>query len=234
MKYINNFSGWVNESVSSNEADKIVYGNQPKDLQKFADDKNDPIKNWFIEKGLVDTIVKETPLNSGSQTRKDLDTIVEKMSKATPEDLAFARYIDDEANIPKAFIDLLGKYGHKVFEEEHLFVEAQSDAILFYLKDVINRPRPYQLAYYYKIDLYPLIRTTAMTASYPSGHALAGIMMSEHYAKLYPDASVELKELGNKIANSRELTGIHYPSDTEISRKISKIIIDNNLLQIKK
>ena len=72
-----------------------------------------------------------------------------------------------------------------------------------------------------------------MTASYPSGHALAGIMMSEYYAKLFPDASIELKELGERIANSRELTGIHYPSDTEISRKISKIIIDNNLLKTK-
>jgi len=40
-----------------------------------------------------------------------------------------------------------------------------------------------------------------------------------------------LYALGNKIARSRELVGIHYPSDTAISKEIVKIIIDNSLIR---
>lgn len=231
MKYIQNFSGWINEAVApDSEANKIFYGNQPIDLQKLADMTDDKIKNWFINKGLVDKIVENSPKNDSEKTREDLDILLTKTKNVSSDDLIFARHIDDEANIPKAFVDLLGKYGIKITEEEHLHIEKQSDAILFYLKDLINRPRPYQLAYYYKIELYPLIRTNAMTASYPSGHALAGFMMVEYYSKKYPEAAKDLKELGERIAMSRENTGIHYPSDTEVSREIAKIIIDNNLL----
>jgi len=37
--------------------------------------------------------------------------------------------------------------------------------------------------------------------------------------------------LGERVARSREVTGIHYPSDTQISREICNIIFENNLLQ---
>jgi membrane-associated phospholipid phosphatase len=70
-----------------------------------------------------------------------------------------------------------------------------------------------------------------MTASYPSGHALTGFVMSEYYSKKFPKISAELKALGEKIANSREITGIHFPSDTAISRQICTIIYENNLLK---
>jgi hypothetical protein len=70
-----------------------------------------------------------------------------------------------------------------------------------------------------------------MSAAYPSGHALAGLVMSKYYSEKYPQAADKLKALGEKIANSREITGIHYPSDTQISREISDIIIKNNLLK---
>ena len=55
-------------------------------------------------------------------------------------------------------------------------IDNQTDVILNFLKDVINRPRPYQLAKSYNIPLYPLIRTDAMTAAYPSGHALTAFV----------------------------------------------------------
>lgn len=224
------FKSWKN-TLSTSSVNDIFYGNQPIDLQKFASLTNDNIKNWFISKGLIDKFVQNAPKNDSEKTRKDLDVLLRKMKNVSPEDLIFARHIDDEKNIPKAFIDLLSKYGIEVSEDEHLHIEGQSDAILFYLKEVINRPRPYQLAYYYKLELFPLIRTNAMTAAYPSGHALVGFMMAGYYSKKYPEATADLKELGEKIAMSRENTGIHYPSDTEVSREIAKIIIDNNLLK---
>jgi acid phosphatase (class A) len=74
------------------------------------------------------------------------------------------------------------------------------------------------------------MRTDAMTAAYPSGHALAGFVMAEYYARKFPDVANEARELGEKIARSREVVGIHFPSDTQISREISNIIWENNLI----
>ena len=70
-----------------------------------------------------------------------------------------------------------------------------------------------------------------MSAAYPSGHALTAFVTSEYYAKKYPEIAKQLRDHGQRIAESRELTGIHYPSDTEISREICKIIMENDLIK---
>lgn len=154
------------------------------------------------------------------------------MRDASGEDITFARYIDDVSNLAQTFIDLLKENGYEETMGGFFGVDSQTESLLFFLKDVINRPRPYQLAKYYNYPLYPLIRTDAMTAAYPSGHALTAFVMSEYYSLKYPRIATELKALGKRIAASREITGIHYPSDTAISREICKIIFDNNLIKI--
>ena len=116
--------------------------------------------------------------------------------------------------------------------EEYFMVDTQTEPLVFHLKHIINRARPYQLAYEYDLPLYPLIHTDANSASYPSGHALTAFVMSEYYSRKYPELRKDLLEFGNKIADSREKMDIHYPSDTEVSRMISKVIWENNLLKI--
>jgi acid phosphatase (class A) len=215
----------------SNNLDEIVYGNAPIEFKEVMGDKNDPIKQWFEKEGLIKKIIEEAPLNSSETTKEDLAILIEKTSKATGDDLNFARYADDQNNLPNLFIDLLKSKGYSETMEEYFIVDVQTDVILNFLKDVINRPRPYQLAKAYNLSLYPLIRTDAMTAAYPSGHALTAFVMSDYYASKYPEISEDLKNLGIKIADSREITGIHYPSDTKISRIIADIIFQNNLIK---
>jgi hypothetical protein len=55
--------------------------------------------------------------------------------------------------------------------------------------------------------------------------------MGEYYARKYPSLSAEVRDLGQRIAESRENVGIHYPSDTEVSRAISDVIWKNNLIR---
>jgi hypothetical protein len=157
--------------------------------------------------------------------------LVEKTTNATAEEITFARYADEEENIANLFIDLLKQHGHEVSMGDYFRIDSQTESLLFFLKDVINRPRPYQLAKCYNYPLYPLIRTDAMTASYPSGHALTGFVMSEYFSEKYPEVASELRILGEKIAHSREVTGIHYPSDTEVSREICRIMFEEKLIE---
>lgn len=213
------------------DVDSVNYGNPPLEFHKIAKNPEDFIKNWFIDCGLVDEICRSAPVNDSETTREDLKALLELVNSATAEDISFARYVDDLSNLAQTFIDLLSEKGHEEDMGRFFEIEFQSEGLLYHLKDIINRPRPYQLAKSYGLVLYPLIRTDAMSASYPSGHAMTGFMMSEYYARKYPDVAIELYALGNKIARSRELVGIHYPSDTAISKEIVKIIIDNSLIR---
>jgi len=213
------------------DVDVVNYGNPPLEFHKIAKNTEDFIKNWFINHGLVDEICRSAPANDSETTREDLNILLELVNSATSEDITFARYVDDLSNLAQTFIDLLSEKGHEEDMGRFFEIETQNEGLLYHLKDIINRPRPYQLAKSYGLALYPLMRTDAMSASYPGGHAMAGFMMSEYYARKYPDAAIELYALGDKIARSRELVGIHYPSDTAISKEIVKIIIDNGLIR---
>jgi len=237
IKYFNPFKNHLYEKTAyyindmSDNLDEIVYGNAPIEFKEIIENENDPIKEWFQKEGLIKKIIEEAPLNSSETTKEDLSILMEKTGKATGDDLNFARYADDQNNLPNLFIDLLQSKGYSETMEGYFMVDNQTDVILNFLKDVINRPRPYQLAKAYDLPLYPLIRTNAMTAAYPSGHSLTAFVMADYYADKYPEISEDLQNLGRKIADSREVTGIHYPSDTKISRMIADIIFENNLIK---
>lgn len=219
--------GVLDENININQ---VNYGNPPKEYMEIMQNPDDHIKNWFIEQGLAEKIKSEAPKNDSETTKADLEALTVLTGDATAEDLTFARHIDDVSNLAQAFIDILKEYGHEESMGDYFSIDSQTEGLLHFLKDVINRPRPYQLAKYYNYPLYPLIRTDAMSAAYPSGHALTGFVMSEYYARKYPETAAKVRDLGERIARSREVTGIHYPSDTVISREISKIIFDNDLI----
>ena len=240
MKHLRYFKESNNRKIleqSSNTPEKnidinqIVYGNSPIEFKDSIEDSNDPIRKWFEKEGLIDQIINEAPLNDSETTKKDLDQLIELTKNATGDDITFSRYADDQTNLPNLFIDLLNSKGYEETMDDYFRIDNQTDVILNFLKDVINRPRPYQLAKAYNVPLYPLIRTDSMTAAYPSGHALTAFVMSEHYARKYQEIATELRDLGKKIARSREVVGIHYPSDTKISRYICDIMFDNDLIK---
>lgn len=221
----------LNTTEKNIDINQIVYGNAPIEFKEIIENKNDLVKNWFEKEGLIDKIINEAPLNDSKTTKKDLDQLIELTKNATGDDITFSRYADDQNNLPNLFIDLLNSKGYEETMEGYFRIDSQTDVILNFLKEVINRPRPYQLAKAYNIPLYPLIRTDAMTAAYPSGHALTSFVMSEYYARKYPEISSEVRDLGKRIARSREVIGIHYPSDTKISRYICDIMFDNDLIK---
>lgn len=210
--------------------DQIVYGNPPAEYQRLATREDDPIREWFKKSGDLQRIIDSAPANSSSSTRDELKRLLVIMEEATPEELLFARHIDNVSNLAQAFVDLLQESGHTETMDNFFAIDGQSEGLLILLKDLINRPRPYQLAKAYGLPLYPLMRTDAMTASYPSGHALTGFGMAEYYARKYPDCAAALRGLGERIAKSREITGIHYPSDTRVSREICDILCANGLV----
>ncbi len=226
----------IREEISEPERDlistnSIRYGHAPIEFFKLARKSDDRIKEWFIRSGWVGKIQRAAPSNDSDVTKRDLKQLLKLTREATKEDIAFSKFVDDENNIAELFLNLLAENGYEESLSEYYRIDNQTLSLLFYLKEIINRPRPYQLAHHFGLPIYPLIRTDAMTASYPSGHALVGFVMSEYYSRKYPQLSSSLKSLGEKIAFSREVVAIHYPSDTEVSRLICDIIFENDLIE---
>jgi hypothetical protein len=227
MKHVKLFEDY---SSPGNDIDNIRYGNTTLEKMKVAYVEENRIRDWFIAEGIADTIIQNAPLNSSATTKKELDDLLSKTERISSEDLTFARYVDDESNLAQSYIDLLADKGIEITMGDFFSVDSQLEPLIFWLKDKIDRPRPYQLARAYDMPLYPSMHTDAMTSAYPSGHAGAAFLMSEYFSRKYPNHRAELLELGERIAMSRENTGIHFRSDTEISREIVKIVFENNLL----
>ena len=217
------------ENLHADEINAVKFGNTTLEQQEKADSVEDPIKKFFIEKGLADKIIKEAPTNFSDTTQGELQTIMSMMKAITAEDLVFARQAEESRE--QIFLDFFAAKGIKETMGELKGIDSQSEPILFYIKHEINRPRPAQLAYYYKLPLYPIIATDAMSASYPGGHAISVFILAEYYSRKYPIYRGELEQLAERIAESRVKMGLHFPSDTEISRYMSKIIWKYDLIR---
>ena len=224
VKLFEEFSSAKNPIIN-----EICFGMPTREKHDLAKIKC-PIKEWFIKEGWVEKIVNACPANDSKETLKDFEIMLGKMKNLGPDDISFARIADED--IGAVYVDFLVAKNLDESIEEFAKIDPQNEPLLFYLKDLINRPRPHQLAKYLNIPFYQVIHTDANTASFPSGHALTSYIMSEYYSRKYPNLRTELEALGERIANSREQMGIHYPSDTAISKTIAKVIWDNNLLTL--
>ena len=91
-----------------------------------------------------------------------------------------------------------------------------------------QRPRPYQVADVYGMDLEIPIGKTTQTPSYPSNHSFIGKCIALHLAKLYPTHADKLNEMGDEFGLNRVRIGWHFPSDhhagQELAYKVSGLI----------
>jgi len=84
----------------------------------------------------------------------------------------------------------------------------------FRLKFHFRRPRPYHL----EPALQPLARIKS--PSFASGHSLWAFTEAFIFSEIIPDKRNLFLAKAEEVRWSRELMGIHYPSDNEASRVI--------------
>jgi len=77
------------------------------------------------------------------------------------------------------------------------------------------RARPYQL----ETDLKPLREINS--PSFASGHTLWAYIQAFTFSELIPSKREEFVDLAYEIGFSRELMGVHYPSDEEVARQLA-------------
>ena len=95
------------------------------------------------------------------------------------------------------------------------------------LKYKYQRPRPYQVAEFYDMDLNGKELDRMKTPSYPSGHAVQGYLMGMIYSERHPEYREVFTELGEDIAHSRINAKAHFPSDKKFGKEIAERLFDN-------
>ena len=134
-------------------------------------------------------------------------------------------------NIIKVFKKTLAELELPYIKEELESLLDESAKFVMELKYKYNRPRPYQIAEFYGIDLNGTLKMDSMkTPSYPSGHAIQGYLAGKYYAGKYPKYVNKFKQLGEDIAHSRIIAKAHYPSD----KKFGKIVAEHLFRLLKK
>jgi membrane-associated phospholipid phosphatase len=87
---------------------------------------------------------------------------------------------------------------------------------VMHFKYKYNRPRPSQL----DPRVFPWIDVPGHP-SYPSGHATEAHLLSLCLAEVVPDAKLPLTRLAKRVAENREIAGVHYLSDSEAGEKVA-------------
>ena len=142
--------------------------------------------------------------------------VLEKWENKTSSDINFFKLTDE--SIIYAFLDHVNETEdelNSIITSSHILI------LILLLKNLINRPRPYQI----ENKIKPLFSSTGSTPSLPAGHAFQAYYLAHILSKRYPDKT----ELFNKIAKQcddvRVKGGIHYPSDGILSKNIVNFFV---------
>lgn len=176
------------------------------------------------------------PANSSDQTRAELDYMLELEQKRTKAEVERAEYIANIGSWPNIINPLDSDYAENRrqlfyiaepvgnwFNEQNfpaitqlLFNCIQDIRVTeFRLKRYFKRPRPYHL----EPELHPLARINS--PSFPSGHTLWAFTEALVFSEIIPEKREEFIKMAEEVRWSRELMGIHYPSDNEASRVLA-------------
>lgn len=207
---------------------KITYGNlntaQIETMKKKClADEVIPI----LDKSLSDMLA--CPKNTSKVTQDELNEIVKRTkSLRDPEnEKHLKRYQRYDRSLFQSIISMFQTKGIDV-EEMVMSVNKDVTPTILKFKQKYQRPRPNQLAEYYKLKLFPFKTISGHSPSYPSGHSIQAFCILNIIGNKYPDAYEFCKKFIEDVSESRVYLGLHYPSDIDAS-----YIIGSEILKLK-
>ena len=184
------------------------------------------------------------PANSSLQTRAELDYLLRLQKERTPRMIQAAREFAGVSFNPFVHISdsnykyyrrnlfFIGRSMGDWFNENNLPKTADLIANvwqdqLYYMwsfKILFNRARPNAL------DSRIESLENTMWPAYPSGHATFAYTNAFLLQELFPESSDVIYKDAYECARSREILGVHFPSDSESGRILARQLI-NRMLQ---
>lgn len=199
--------------------EKIIYGNPTSDQLELMQQATE------YDYLLPDMLKMVFPSNISTMAHDELTEIVEYqkqfnfLNPATKK-----RYIAYDADLVKSVANFVyNKFGLNVTEVFQEMVN-ETKPLLLKLKYAFQRPRPYTLAHYYKQSVFPILATSALSPSYPSGHVFQTTLLVETLGSLEPKTYNELNDLLLDVCEQRLFYRLHYPSDNDMAIQFAKMI----------
>lgn len=183
------------------------------------------------------------PANSSDQTRAELDYLLELQVRRTPAQVERVTFLGDigywsqvdlvkshpgyQKNLQDLFFEgreILGQdcTAEKYPKTAQLLKGVMKDMRImeFSVKYQNLRARPYHL----EPKLQPL--AVMGSPSFASGHTLWAYIQAYLWSELLPEKRKTFLNLAEEIRQSREIMGIHYPSDNEASRVLAHKMLE--------
>lgn len=228
-------------------------GNEEIDTQKFITD-NKTIERrmsltpvYLIGVTVDDFKIPEVPANSSKQTRAEVNYLLALQNsrsdeevraclhmadiyynpRTKPEDSLYATYRSNLFHIGRSIGSWFNPKDLPVTADFMANVWRDASYFIWSLKFKYARIRPV----FIDSDINNLQETD--WAAYPSGHAANSYINAYLYQELAPEfADVFIKDAYD-MAHSREILGVHYPSDSESARIFAREFVNKLFLNEK-
>jgi acid phosphatase (class A) len=220
----------------------------PLDAKRWETDPNqikrvESIQPEFVRVPLESFKLPQCPANSSKQTRGELDYLLRLEKNRTEAEGERALYFapwgysssvkPGNSNFPAQQRNLfyVGRSIGSWFNPDDLPVTAEilgrvwrdASYYMWRLKFKYARIRPYNI----DRTLKPLDEPN--WTAFPSGHSSYSHMLAFIYSELAPEFSDIFLNDARAISHSREIIGVHFPSDSEAGRVFAREFVDELL-----
>ncbi len=224
----------------------------PVDTLRFAApdkaqlERLDQLSLYYLPGLTLETFgLPDPPANSSEQTKAEINYLLGLQASRTGEDIRRSQFLagiyfnprvqpgHDYYRPLRANLFHIGHQSGQWFNQDSLpqttriMAQVMTDAYYYMwkLKFHYLRPRPWA------IDERIKNLENANWSPYPSGHSITAYTLAYVYAEVAPENSARYLEDAFEMAYSREILGVHYPSDSEVSRLFARrfveLLLDN-------
>lgn len=218
--------------------DHLTYGGLTTEdlgiVMKHMYDQNTALGRYIVRKrnGLSVPTLPDPPANSSTETILELNRMVQLMNEASIKECEFALRNDLTRDHYETWARSASKWTGKQYDWNWFDTMAeQGNGLILYKKAHYNRPRPYQLGPMLEKPIERIV-SDPLTPSYPSGHAFDAGMFAEALTHLHPEFKTEFDRLAVRIAKSRIISGVHFPSDCEAGIMLGRDAVRHQFVDI--
>lgn len=192
--------------------DEITFGNPTQEQIPFLKTET------YADSLFTELATFSFPPNTSEATKEELNYIVDCMAHLEGKEEFISKYKAYDRMLGGYFVDGMERATKKGEEVKEIIQSILDDTLplLTKLKYHFNRPRPFQLAEYYKVKLFPHSSRSADSPAFPSGHAFQTKLITEVLGNRYPQSYSFMQNVLLDICNSRIFMGLHYQSDIDV------------------
>lgn len=169
------------------------------------------------------------PLNTSTMVADELKVLVEYQKDfRTLTESKINRFAHYDRSLSNAVINFLKNYDLDAAEMVEEIINI-TKPLLLKIKYKYQRPRPSQLAFYYKDSLFAHKSVSADTPSFPAGHTFQIHLIQETIGSLYPQTYADLSKLTKEVNEQRLYYGLHFPSDVDFGKQCADAVVKTKI-----